>query len=229
MTLGARHDAYLEVVGRDLATAARRQARIRLRRRGRLRVAALSVAAVVVLGGSALAGSALLGMPAPRIVQSTLDSLWPRAGTVDLAPVRGAARAVARFDGLTLYRSPGRSTGTVCLSIVPAGGVRLDDGGGTSCWRQRDTAWPIGVLTRVMGDRQLVFGRLRSPAGNRIALQWRGAESVQIPIGVDGYFLGVVQLAGAKPGTRPLLGTLRLIDGDGFVITQREVIRLTAN
>ncbi len=60
-------------------------------------------------------------------------------------------------------------------------------------------------------------------------LQWRGAESVRIPIGVDGYFLGAVQLASAKPGARPLLGTLRLIDGDGFVVSSRELIRLSAD
>ena len=77
--------------------------------------------AKTVLAGSALAGSALLGMPAPRVVQKTLDSLWPSSGASDLAPIAGAARAVARFDGVTLYRSPSRRPGAVCLSIVSAG------------------------------------------------------------------------------------------------------------
>ena len=230
MTLETRHAAYFEVVGRDLEAAARRHARQRLRRRTRMRVAALAATAVILLTGSALAGSALLGLPAPEIVQTKLDSLWPRGGGSDLAPVPGTARAVARFDGTTLYRSPSRRAGEVCLSIVAPGGVRLGEGGGISCFRRLpDSAWPIGILSRVMGDRQLVFGQIRSPAGMKLVLQWRGASAVRIPVGIDGYFLGAAPLAGAEPGTTPQPGILRIFDGDGFVVGRRPVVRLTAD
>ena len=82
MTLDAGNSAYLEAVGRDLEVAARRYTRARRRRRARMRVAALTVTAVILLTGSALAGSSLLlGRQAPRIVQSTIDSVWPDGDT----------------------------------------------------------------------------------------------------------------------------------------------------
>lgn len=226
MTFEAPHAAYLEVVALDLEAAARRQARLRLRRRSRMRVAAIAAAVVVLLTGSALAGSALLGLPAPAVVQTKLDSLWPSGdGGSGLAPVPGNARAVARFQGTTLYQSPARRAGAVCLSIVGRGGVRLGEGGGISCYRRLpDPAWPIGVLFRIAGDRQLMFGQIRKHAGLILVLPWRGAKATRIPVGVDGYFLGVVPLA--RAGARPQVGTLRAIDADGIEVASREVIRL---
>jgi hypothetical protein len=228
VTLDARHSAYLEAVGRDLEAAARRQVLMRRRRRIARRVVALSVTAVILLTGSALAGSTLLGRPAPGFVQATIDSLRAGGDASDLGPVRGVARVVASSDSATLYRSPSRRAGAVCLSIVPAGGPRAGESGGTSCLPRRShSQWPIGILSRVMGDRHLVFGQVRNAAGASLVLQWRDAEAIWIPIGSDGYFLGAAALADSERGMTSLKGTLRIVDLEGRVIASREVIRLT--
>lgn len=71
--------------------------------------------------------------------------------TSDLAPVAGTARVVAHSDHATLYRSPAKRRGAVCLWIGPGKEAACVD-------RLSDDHWPLGVYTRVVGDRQVVFG-----------------------------------------------------------------------
>jgi hypothetical protein len=222
MTLDPRHSAYLEAVGRDLETAARRYAGMRRRRRTQLRVTALSITAVILLAGSALAGSSLLGMKAPGFVQATLDSLWPPDDTTDLTPVAGTARLVAQSDNATLYRSRANGTGAVCLSIVYGKHRHI------SCMtRVANERWALPLSSTVVGDRQFVLGQIRIQSGATLVAQWQGGEPIRIAIGFDGFFLGEVPLA--NPGAKAKKVSLRIVDGDGFVIGQRDLERFSAN
>jgi hypothetical protein len=214
------HSAYLDAVGRDLEAAARRQARVLRRRRARLRATALAATTLVLLAASALAGAGILGERAPGFVQASLGSLWQDDGS-SLAPTNGEFRAVAAFDGDTLYRTPGRDGNGVCLSVLasnrnPASrdGIRCFDPG-------TDSRWPSDVNAVVRGDRQAIFGQIRAPGDASLVLQWPGADAVPIPLSLDGYFLIEVPLLPPRAAGAPVVGALRILGSDGSVIDSR--------
>ena len=220
MTLDAGNSAYLEAVGRDLEVAARRYALVRRRRRTRVRIAALALTAAILLTGTALAGSSLLGMPAPGIVQSALDAVWPSDDTSDLRPVAGTAQMVAQSEHATLYRSRAKRPGAVCLSVV-SGTDRA-----TGCMdRLAKGDWALPLSSHTTGTRQVVFGQLHNPAGVTLVLQWTGGKTTRIVLGVDGFFVADLPLAKADRGAAPETISLRIVDGDGFVIGQRDFPR----
>jgi hypothetical protein len=223
MSAETAYSAYLEAVGRDLEVAAHRQARVLRRRRARLRLAALSVTTIVLLAGSALAGAGILGGRAPAFVQESLGSFWQDDG-FRLAPSVGEFREVANFDGDILYRSPARDGSSVCLSVL-APSRKPTAREGIRCFAgAEDGHWPSDVNVVVRGDRQAIFGQIRAPGDASLVLQWTGEDPVQIPLGLDGYFLIEVPLLPPRIGGAPLVGVLRILAGDGRVIDSRSFL-----
>ena len=55
----------------------------------------------------------------------------------------------------------------------------------------------------VDGHRQLVYGQIRNPAAAKLVVHWKGGDAIEIPIGVDGFFLGEVPLARLDPAAAP--------------------------
>jgi hypothetical protein len=228
MSVDSAYAAYLDAVRGDLEVAARRQAGTLRRRRAQRRFAAVALAAVALLAGSALAGAGILGGRATHKAQATLNSVWDGSDDSALAPTGEDARGVAFFHGDTLYESPGRAAGSVCLTVVAASLTLTPSTRSGSCFAQAfEGAWPFGVNTRKADAGQAVFGRIRAPGAASLSLEWPGSHDVRVPLGLDGYFLVKVPLRSGAAGVGPALGTLRILDGDGRTIATREFIGLT--
>lgn len=59
-------------------------------------------------------------------------------------------------------------------------------------------------------------------------VQWQSGKAIRIPIGVDGFFLGEMPLANPEPGATGN-ATVRIVDGDGFVIASRDFGRFISD
>src|SRR3954467_3229368 len=139
----------------------RRQAGTLRGRQAQRRFAAIGLAAVALLAGGGLAGAGILGGRAPHKVQATLNSVWDGSDDSALAPTGEDARGVAFFDGDTLFESPGKAPGSVCLTVVAASLTLTPSTASGSCFAQPfEAAGPFGVITRKAGAGQEVFGRI---------------------------------------------------------------------
>jgi hypothetical protein len=215
--------SYLEVIGRDLDAAARREAERRRRRRP-LRTAALIVAGVVVLTGTALAGSSLLGGLAPKPIQATLDAYWPDDGET-MAPAPGHAVVVAEFGDDILYRKPARDGKSICTEITALGATGKAEIPDAGCAADTgDPHWPLGVLGVGFCGRQLVVGQARGPAGASLHLVMARSDA-RIPLGVDGFSLWELPQQERTPDTAPdvmsvTVGALELRAADGSLVAR---------
>jgi hypothetical protein len=186
-------DDRLAVIGDALEHGARlRAARQRGRRRA-ARVAAIAVAALALTAGVALATSSLLGGPAPADVQSAIDGYWPDDPGDTMAPAPGGARAVAEFGDDVLYALPARDGRSACFTILLAHLPRSEAIPGEGCIaRSPDaTQWlPIGIHVGGTSDhRELISGQVVAPPGATFWIEPAGEPPMQIPLGIDGYFL----------------------------------------
>ena len=214
MTAEARHSAYLAAVGRDLEAAARRRApdpaaaarrgcasprsvwpRCRARRNRACRRRASSV---VAPRRSCRRGSTRSGR--------TTGRAW--------RPTDGAYRAVASFEGDTLYRTPGRrwhqrvSLGRCARSQADRGHslFRSRDGGSLARRRQRRRPG-----RQSSGDLRPDTRARPSLARPRVA----GAGPAHVPLSPGGFFLVELPLQPPRTDDGPVIGTLRILARDG--------------
>jgi hypothetical protein len=160
------------------------------RRRSRLLV--IAAVAIVATAGSAVAASTLLGGPAAGPVQSAIDAFYPSNDDA-LAPApNGGAVAVATSRDDVLYRVPARDGASTCLVVVLADPGRARSIPGEGCFASGtgDGFFEIGIASESTGDgRRVVYGQVHAPSGGSLWFEPVDETPVQVPTGVDGFFL----------------------------------------
>jgi hypothetical protein len=220
-------DERLARIGDALELGARNATERRRARRRTTRVVAILVTAAVVCAGTAIASSRLLGGPAPVAVQSAIDDFIPRSWDGEMAPGLSGATSVARFGDDVLYHLPARHGKGVCLTVLLAHHEPGHPVESVGCIAPGpDTAWfPIGISESGTSDgRQLIFGQVHAPSGATLWIELQGQPAVQLPLGVDGYFLAEATMSdpGADPATTPHPeARLSLRDGGGGELISR--------
>ena len=213
-------DERLALIGDALERGAQQAAERRRARTRTARVVAILATAAVVCAGTAIASSRLLGGPAPAAVQSAIDDFIPQSWDGEMAPALSGATSVARFRDDVLYRLPARDGKSVCLTVLLAqhGPGRPVESVGCIAPGVGGAWFPIGIVQSGTPDaRQLLFGQVHAPANATLWIELEDQPAVQIPIGVDGYFLieATNRDPAADPATTPHPEARLVLRGDG--------------
>jgi hypothetical protein len=189
--------------------------RIAARRRRRLVAFAVITIGILVTGISFAERGWFTAEPAPKPVVDDFRAYTPQLG---FHPEPGKALLVARDGEFKLYATTNRE-GTYCL-VVDMPSRHPDVGDGGVCVARRDATEPIVAAVAALN---VVVGRTTDSNARTIRFQTPEGESIEAPLGADGFFIAAVPIADECPA-QDWAPTFRALGSDGTTLEQARIL-----